>query len=175
MAAASPGQVPRLLEESLRGRDVSALPDNALVRFQSIGLAPGISRNFRFVLLQDGGLLLAENTAAEPVDPVQRFNAALPDSPSMTVRGPTVDRIRGLLREGEFASSPSYVGDEAVRDGSVMIVTSRVGGALKEVWYHNCDTELTDLLWSLRQSAHDDEVDLDALLAELPTLPDDTA
>lgn len=160
------GEVPPVLRQRLSGRDDSPLPEGALVRYQLIGLAPGIGKNFRFVLFSDGRLFAAANSAGAPADDEQVFNTALPEIPTATVAAETVARVEEQLRASEFTASAPYLGNQGVRDGSVMLVTARVDDALHEVWYQNVSTELTDLLSWLYHEEAVDQSSLDELFAQ---------
>ena len=172
MGAGGPaGGVPPELETMVEGRDDSPLPDGALVKFQYIGLVPGISKNFRFVLFPDGRLFSAVNTSEPPVDGHQRFNVDLPDEPSATVPAESVAQVCDLLDSTAFATGPAFTGAEGVRDGAVIIVTARVDGGVHEAWFANTATELTDFLWELHDEATQEPLDLDDLFADLTGQP----
>ncbi len=175
MSDVTGGAVPERLRELLAGRDRSPLPDGALVRYQSIGLAPGIGENLRFLLYDDGRLFGAANTPAPPADGEERFNVPLPDTPTATLPEEAVGRVRELLRSASFSALPPYVDGHSVRDGAVVIVTARLDTGVHEVWFENASTELTDQLWSLYDEATSQPVDLDSLLADLEEQPGEEA
>lgn len=131
------GEIPSELRQLVASRVDGGLPDGALVGYQHLTLAPGIGDDVRFVLFPDGRLFAAPK------------GAPLPDAPSSTVSASSVAEVEDALRSTRFAASKPFVGNVRVRDGDLVIVTARADGAVKEVWFQNASTELTDLLSSL--------------------------
>jgi hypothetical protein len=160
-------EVPESLAGLVEDRDQDKLSDDALVRYQLIGLGPGISHNHRFVLMRDGRIFAAHNTSEEPSTEQETFNTPLPDEPTTTLPEETVAQVEEQLDASGFFDSPAYVADEGVRDGSLVIVTVQRDGQEHEVWYRTVHTPLTDLLSSIFHEATAEPLDLEQILADL--------
>lgn len=150
------------------GRGDTSLPRDALVRLEVIGLAPGASRNFRLVVMEDGRLYYARNKADGGTGD-QVFNVPLPDEPVATLPPDVVEDVRALLDRTGFFREAGYVANERTRDGSVAIVTARRGDELHEVWFWNAENELTEYLHTLAtaQESQESYADILAQLKEL--------
>ena len=160
--------------ELLEGREQAPLSADTFLRYQRIGLTPAIDTNGRFELHRDGRLYAAVNEAAPPLA-AERFNVALPDTPTLTLDADGLAAVRAALERVEFFESPVYVAHEGVRDGAFSIVTAARETSVHEVWYVHVDNELTDLLWSLlgpSTSEGDEAYDPERILADLERIRD---
>lgn len=152
--------------KDLAERDKQPVGEGALVRFQKIGMGPGIGRNFRLVVMDDGRLYLARNTeGTSERDAV--YNVPLPQEPATMLAGAVVADIRAKMDEVEFFDEGPYVARERVRDGSLSIVTARRHGREHEVWYLNVNNKLTDLLHGLGDAAENESSPADLLEEQL--------
>jgi hypothetical protein len=140
------GELPDAADRGLGERDRSPLPADALVKYQVIAVAPGISHNLRFILYEDGRLRHAACELSPPETRTQVFNTKLPETPNGQLTQDEVDAIRAAIDVVGFAEESPYVANKNVRDGSIGVVTARVNGTVYEVWYENVSNELTDLL-----------------------------
>ena len=164
------GEVTDELRAEFAGRGDASLPENALVRLEVISLAPGRSRNFRLVVMDDGRVFYARNAAdggGGADDKV--FNVPLPDEPNGTLPVEVVEEIRGMLDRSGFFGEAGYVANERTRDGSVAIVAARKGAAVHEVWFWNAENELTEYLHSLA-AAQEDPKSYAEIVAQLKEL-----
>lgn len=139
-------KVPSKLKKDLDGREKAPLGPGGLVRFQRLGRGPGIGRNYRVVVMEDGRYYEAQNERGEMGDGKQVYNVPLPSEPTGKLPAPAIEMIRASLGETRFFEEEEYVARETVRDGSLAIVTARLGGKEHEVWYLNVSTPLTELL-----------------------------
>ena len=137
--------IPKKLAADLEKRDQIPLGEDAFIKFQSIRLAPGLSGNYRYLILQDGRLFYAANVREFPKDRSIIFNTAMPETPNRILTGDEIGQIRSLLNEVDFFNQQVYQ-LEPVRDGGLKIVTVRHGSKVHEVWYSNVHNPLTDYL-----------------------------
>lgn len=170
MASYESGTIPPLVEQLFAGRAQDRLPPDALVRVQQIGMTPSISSNYRYVLMSDGRLFYAANSACPPADRQQRFNTSLPDQPTVTLPAETVADINAALSAESFFEQPPYLADTHIRDGSLIIVTAQRDHEQHEVWYQNVSTELTDRLCSIQIEIDSSETGPAKLLNDLQVL-----
>lgn len=150
------GEVSDEIRAEFAGRRETSLPEGALVRLEVISLAPGTSRNFRLVVMDDGRVFYARNTAGDEAEDGV-FNVPLPDEPNGMVPAEVVEEIRGMLDRSGFFEEPGYVANERTRDGSVAIVAARKGAEAHEVWFWNAGNELTEYLHNLATAQEDQE------------------
>lgn len=162
---APPDDVPQPLLDVVGSRDEPTLDDDALVGFELISLGPGTGDNFRFVLHRDGRLFAAANDPAATDGSEGPFNVPLPTTPTSTVPDEVVAYIEQLLTD-DLQRLDGYVGDEAVRGGQLLIVTARHDGGVRELWYRNTSTDLTDALWNLFTEEATEPSNLDELYAQ---------
>ena len=139
-------EVPADLAKWLDGRDKEPLGEGGLVRFQSLGLGPGIDSNFRLVVMEDGRCFVARNAAKSSRRKGVVYNVPLPDDPTFTLPDEALDQVRTALDEVGFFAEEPYVEGEPAKDGSLSIVTARQDGQEHEVWYMRTGNALTDLL-----------------------------
>lgn len=140
--------IPQGLDKSFSQRDQSTMEDDDFIKFQMISLMPGIAKNFRFLIKNDGQLFYAENTSEQPEDRSQIFNTQLPEEPDRQLAAKTMSDIQEKIEEVDFFAEPAYQTSKA-KDGSLTIVTIRREGQMHEVWYENIHNSLTDLLHSI--------------------------
>lgn len=162
-------KVPAALARELDGRDTAPLGEGGLVRFQQISMAPGISKNFRMLVMEDGRCYVARNDGSRPEDRQAIYNVPVPQEPTMTLPEEAVAAIRAKLDEVAFFTQESYVEQTGVKDGSLSIVTARRGGNEHEVWYMRTGNALTDLLHEIADATSEQSSWAD-LLEEQMTL-----
>ncbi len=142
-------KVPAQLAKALDGRIKSPLGEDGLVRFQRIGMAPGITTNFRVVVMDDGRCFVARNKRSAERRPGVVYNVPMPDEPTVMLPHEVVAQIRARLDEVGFFAEEPYVEETGVKDGSLSIVTARRDGREHEVWYMRTDNALTNMLHEL--------------------------
>lgn len=140
------------MEKSFAKRDRTPLPDDAWIKFQSIRLGPGISSNYRFLIMQDGRLFYSANRRDEPEDRTIIYNTPMPELPTRTLSPETMDEIRDRLEETDFFSQAVFQRN-LVRDGGLRIVSIRKLDIVHEVWYVNVHNALTDYLRTIGPDA----------------------
>jgi len=132
----------------LTNRDLSPLPADAVVKFQSIGrLLPDL--NYRYVLLRDGSLFYAAHSG-QPGDARVLFDTPLPTVATRKLSGRQVAAVEKALRKHKFVDQPAHQLDPQVQDGSIFVVTARVDGREHEVIYEAYAPPLVELLEELR-------------------------
>jgi hypothetical protein len=137
------GGIPDDIDERLVQRDQSPLPDDALLRFQSIAHGPDPRSNHRWVLYDDGRLFLAFHS--RDTEGEVPFDTELPDKPTRVLSKKKVAEIRQLLEDEDFAELSPYQAREG-EDGMSLVVTARLDGQDHEVIYDRVHTPLTDRL-----------------------------
>jgi hypothetical protein len=166
-----PSGIPDQLMEDLAFRDLSPLGENDFLKYQFISLSPGISHNFRYLLLFDGSLFFAANNKKPPKNPRLIFNSLLPETPSRILSEDEMVKIRILLDENNFFQQKSYQ-QNPVRDGGLVIITARLEDVLHEVWYVNVHNPLIDFLGAISpetpesKSMEDDDKEMEEFLRE---------
>lgn len=138
--------VPGKLEKDLARRDKTPLGRGTLLRLQKLSMGPGIARNARLVVMEDGRCFYAHNVNDGKSVRGAVFNVPMPGEPSMTLPQAAVAEIKQALDEVKFFEEEPYVARENVRDGSLAIVTARRDGEEHEVWYMRVRNPLVDLL-----------------------------
>lgn len=146
------GPIPEKIDLRLERRDTAALPADALVKFQFINRGKDPSKNFRWILYEDGSLFAAHHSG-DTSDWQVPFDTALPKTPSAQLNPAKVSDIRERLLEADFLSQPAYQANEMVKDGAFYIITARIQGQVHEVIYVAHRPPLVDFLMAITSSA----------------------
>lgn len=161
--------IPAEINHVLKCSDRAPLSEDAWIKFQSVSLLPGIAKNYRYLLMQDGRLYYAANEQKPPEDHEQVYNVDLPEEPNRILSENEIDSLCQMLQEVDFFNQRVYQ-QTKTRDGSLSIVTVRRGDQVHEVWYANVDNALTEALQSISPSLPKErtpEQELSALMALL--------
>jgi YD repeat-containing protein len=146
------GEVPATIDDRVKRRDTSPLPDGAWLRFQAIARAPDPRTNHRWVLYDDGRLYLAWHSRDSEGD--APFDTDLPDEPTVVLDGATVSELRALVDAGGVASSPPFVQAPDVEGGMWRVVTVRSpDGTVHEVIYDRAGNPMLDRLQKVGSEA----------------------
>ncbi len=171
----SRGKIPAGMDRNLDQRDRTPLTDGMCLKFQSISMMPGIAKNFRYMIRNDGALFYAANSDEYPEDRRQIFNHGLPDEPTRMLPMGMLEKINDVLEAVGFFSQEPYQATSA-RDGTLNIVTARKGENIHEVWYLNVASPLIDFLTSIspveemEKTPEQELNDLKTMLADMDEL-----
>lgn len=139
------GAIPDDLNIRLQQRDTSPLPAEALVRVQVINRGQTPQANYRWVLYKDGRWFL--NRHSNDFRTWQTpFDSDLPTAPTQILPASRVAEVETALRRADFANQPPYQEDRTAQDGSYIVVTARLDGAVHEVIYNAVYNPLVDYL-----------------------------
>lgn len=170
-------EIPSSLKESLSQRDQTPMGKDSWIKVQYISLMPGIAKNYRYHLMQDGRLYYAANTGAFPEDHSQVFNVEMPNQPVRTLAEESLLDLQEAIEEIDYFNQETYQ-ESPSRDGRLMIVTVRQDEQVHEVWYLNTHNVFTDLLQSIspeepvQPDASQELADLQDLLKQQKDLAD---
>ncbi len=146
------GEVPATIDDRVKRRDTSPLPDGAWLRFQAISRSPDPRTNHRWVLHDDGSLFLAWHSRDSEGD--APYDTELPSEPTTVLDAPVVDELRALVDEQGVASSAPFVQSPDVEGGMWRIVTVRSGdGRVHEVIYDRVKNPLLERLQQVGSEA----------------------
>lgn len=141
-------QMPEELDSRLENRDKTALPAEALLRFQLINRGKNPGPNYRWLLYEDGRWFLARRSSESTPWEVP-FNTDLPAEPTRQLPAEVVNNVKAQLQKAKFFNQAPYQVDNSVKDGGFYVVTAQMEGQTHEVIYVAGSSPLLNFLKGL--------------------------
>ena len=125
---------PSPLDERLVRRDRDPLPNEALLRVQSINRGKSPTPNIRYYVTADGDVFESGHSD-DSGDWQTPFDQEWPGDPTRTINKGAIDDLRHIL-ENKFAAEEAYQANETVEGGAFVVITARIGRSrIHEVIY----------------------------------------